>query len=222
MRRPCGTIPLSVVSTKAQINLLNSYRQYLVQRNSVDMTPAEGDVVLDCGACIGEISTLFAGLVGTRGEVHLFDPVPLHTRYCRLQASLNPAISHVLLINALAVGNVTREVVGELSDSDSIAPGGLTIDSFSMTSLDDYVAKKNLRRVDVIKMDVEGAEMAALDGANQLIREFKPRLSISTYHKPDDLWEIPHKLKAQNADYKIFFDHHSPMQWESVYYAHAS
>ncbi len=213
--------PLKVISTKAQINLLNSYRQYFIQRASVDLTPAAGDVVLDCGACIGEVSILIAGLVGIQGEVHLFDPVPLHARFCQLQASLNPIISHVLHVNVLAVGDVSREAVGLQGDSSSISPGGLSINSFSTTSLDDYVANKKLSRVNVIKMDIEGAEMAALEGASQVIKEFKPRLAISTYHKPEDLWEIPHKLKEQNSDYRLLFGHHTPISWESVYYAYS-
>lgn len=211
--------PLTVISTKLQINLLNSYRQYFIRRGSVDMTPAAGDVVLDCGACIGEISVLMAGLVGIHGEVHLFDPVPLHTRYCQLQASLNPVIAHVLHINELAVGDISQKAFGIQNDSNSISPGGLSIDSYSTTSLDDYASNKELSRVNVIKMDVEGAEMAALEGASQIIREFKPRLAISAYHKPEDIWEIPHKLKTQNSDYRLFFGHHSPVSWESVYYA---
>jgi FkbM family methyltransferase len=210
---------LTVISTKAQIDLLNSYRQYFVQRASVDLTPVEGDVVLDCGACIGEISVLMAGLVGINGQVHLFDPVPIHARYCQMQASLNPVISHVLDINVLAVGDVSREMIGQRNDANSISPGGLVIDSYSTTSLDNYVSNKKLSRVNLIKMDIEGAEMSALEGASQVIREFKPRLAISAYHKPEDLWEIPQKLKAQNGNYRLFFGHHSPITWESVYYA---
>ena len=211
--------PLTVLSTKAQVNLLNSYRQYFVRRNSVDLTPVAGDVVLDCGACIGEISVLIAGLVGAQGEVHLFDPVPLHARYCQLQASMNPRIAHVLRMNVLAVGDSSRNVAGRKSDSNSISPGGLSVDSYSTTTLDDYVSEKRLSRVDVIKMDIEGAEMTALEGASEVIRELKPRLAISAYHKPEDLWEIPFKLMEENDGYKLFFGHHSPVQWESVYYA---
>jgi FkbM family methyltransferase len=211
--------PITVVSTEGQINLLNSYRQYFIKRNSVDLAPVMGDIVLDCGACIGEVSILIAGLVGAHGEVHSFDPVPLHARYCQLQASLNPTLSNVLHINILAISNISREVTGSLNDSDLISPGSLPIDSYSMTSLDDYVFNKKLSCVNFIKMDIEGAEMDALEGASRIIREFKPRLAISTYHKNEDLWEIPHKVKAQNSDYKLFFGHHSPIQWESVYYA---
>ena len=213
------TPPLTIVSTKAQVTLLNSYRQYLVRRLSFNLSPIMGDVVLDCGACIGEISMLFAGLVGYQGEVHLFDPVPLHARYCKLQGSLNPSLAHVFHINELAVGESTRVVFGDRHDASQISPGGLAVNSYSMISLDDYASEKALHSVDVIKMDIEGAEMAALEGAANIVRKFRPRLAISTYHKPEDLWEIPHKLKELNGDYKLFFGHHSPIEWESVYYA---
>ena len=68
-------------------------------------------------------------------------------------------------------------------------------------------------------MDIEGSEMAALRGADDVIKDQKPKLAISAYHKPADLWEIPHKIKEQYSHYKLYFGHHSPIRWESVYYA---
>lgn len=209
---------LRMISTKEQLGWLNSYRQYLVRRNGFDISPKLDDVVLDCGACIGDFSLLFAGMVGAKGEVHTFDPIPLHARYCNLQASLNPLIASALHINTLAVGDRTYSVHGTHTDSDRIDPGGLNIDAFSCTTLDDY-ATKGLDRVDFIKMDVEGAELGALIGATGVIRAFKPRLAISGYHKPEDLWEIPQKLKDLNPRYELTFGHHSPVHWESVFYA---
>ena len=97
--------PMKMVSFNENILLINNYRQYLISRNSIDISPASGDVVLDCGACIGDTSLLFAGLVGPKGEVHLFDPIPLHTRFCRLQSSLNPSLTHIFHINELAVSS---------------------------------------------------------------------------------------------------------------------
>lgn len=176
------------------------------------------DIVLDCGACIGDMALLFAGHVAMQGEIHLFDPIPLHARFCRLQASLNPSIAHLLHINELAVSNRTYVTSGDKSDSDKIAPGGLAINSFASTRLDDYASSK-LRRVDFIKMDIEGVEKDAIDGAVKIIQEFKPRLAISAYHKPDDFGEIPIKLKSINPSYELYFGHHSPVSWESVFYA---
>lgn len=218
LREHPNAFPIKMVACKETFILLNSYRQYLMRRNSVDISPVPGDIVLDCGACIGDMSLLFAGLVAMQGEVHLFDPIPLHARFCRLQASLNPSLAHVLHVNELAVSNHTYVTSGDKSDSDIIEPGGLAVNSFASTSLDDYASTK-LSRVDFIKMDIEGAEMDAIDGAMKIIREFKPRLAISAYHKPDDLWEIPIKLKSLNPNYKLYFGHHSPINWESVFYA---
>jgi FkbM family methyltransferase len=212
-------VPIKIVTSKENLILLNSYRQYLVRRNSIDISPVQSDIVFDCGACIGDISLIFAGLVDVQGEVHLFDPIPLHARFCRLQASLNPSLAHILHVNELAVSNGTYVRHGYKSDSDQIAPGGLAIDSFASTSLDDYAHGRRLSRVDFIKMDIEGAEMDALDGAAKIIREFKPQLAISAYHKDEDLWEIPFKLKSLNPGYELFFGHHSPIRWESVFYA---
>jgi FkbM family methyltransferase len=206
-----------MVTTKEEIRSIDSYRQYLIERNSVDFTPADGDVVLDCGACIGDVSGLFARLVGPTGEVHLFDPVPLHARYCHLQASLNPSLAHVFHVNVMAVGGTSGQRAGSRTDSTQISPGGLSIDAFSTISLDEYVSSKALPRVTMIKMDIEGAEVESLQGASETIRQHKPRLAIAAYHKPEHLWEIPHALKAHN--YRLFFGHHSPVAWESVYYA---
>lgn len=218
LREHPNTVPMKIVAYKETLILLNNYRQYLMRRNSEDISPVPGDIVLDCGSCIGDMATLFAGLVSVQGEVHLFDPIPLHARYCRLQASLNPSLAHVFHVNELAVSNRTCVRSGNKADSNTIAPGGLAINSFESTSLDDYASSK-LSRVDFIKMDIEGAEMDAIDGAANIIRKFSPRLAISAYHKPDDLWQIPIKLKSLNPNYELYFDHHCPIWWESVFYA---
>jgi FkbM family methyltransferase len=209
---------LRIITRGIQLRLVNSYRQYLVRRNGYDISPMPGDVVYDCGACIGEISLLFVGLVAPAGEVHLFDPIALHTRFCALQQSLNPALGTRLHINTCAVGGSTHAASGTQADSGRIVPGAVSTAAFACTTLDDYAAARP-GRVDFIKMDIEGAEMEALSGAARVIGEFKPRLAISGYHKPEDLWEIPAKLKELNPGYEITFGHHTPIGWESVFYA---
>jgi FkbM family methyltransferase len=210
---------LRIICTEQLIDGLNSYRQYLTTRNGVNVSPQKGEVVLDCGACIGDFSALFAAMVGSQGEVHAFDPIPLHNRYCKLQAQLNPQISQVMHFNVLAVGARTHRAVHPAVDCAQIDPGHRADEeSFDCTSLDDY-AEQHLQRVDFIKMDIEGAEMDAIAGASDIIKKFKPRLAISAYHKLADLWDIPQKLKALNPNYELTFGHHSPVQWESVFYA---
>ena len=212
---------LYVITPAGFIDFLNMWRQYLISRGSFEFRPRVGGVVFDCGACIGDISVIFAGLVGPKGQVHAFDPIPLHIKFCALQSKLNPTLSKALIFNQMAVGKEVQKVnTGARSDSDAIAPGGLPIDNFNMTSLDGYVSSHNLDQVDFIKMDIEGAERQALLGAENVIREFKPKLAISTYHHPDDFWSLPLQIKKINPSYKFAFGHHSPVSWESVIYAY--
>ncbi len=221
LRMP-GSSPANIrlVCTEQLLDGINSYRQYLTTRNSVAVAPRHGEVVFDCGACIGDFSLLFAAMVGDSGQVHAFEPIPLHNRYCALQAQLNPALAATLCFNELAVGARTSTASQPLVDCARIDPGHrVDEDSFDCTSLDDYADTKHLRQIDFIKMDIEGAEMDAIEGARNIIRTYKPRLAISGYHKPADLWEIPQKLKSLNSGYELTFGHHSPVQWESVFYA---
>ena len=74
-------------------------------------------------------------------------------------------------------------------------PQVVSTDDFPCTTLDDYAAQRG-GRVDFIKMDIEGAELEALEGARRMIM-----------------------LKELNPDYVLTFGHHTPIFWESVFYA---
>jgi hypothetical protein len=86
-------------------------------------------------------------------------------------------------------------------------------------SIDDLVKVKNLPRVDFIKMDIEGAELSALKGAEQTLRDFRPRLAISLYHNESDLIEIPEFINSLNLGYEFFLDHFSIHNEETVLFA---
>ena len=73
--------------------------------------------------------------------------------------------------------------------------------------------------VTFIKMDIEGSELAALHGAEQSIRKYRPRLAICIYHKPEDVYEIPLYILSLIPDYKFTIRHYSANQWETVLYA---
>ena len=73
--------------------------------------------------------------------------------------------------------------------------------------------------VTFIKMDIEGAELRALHGAQLHIKEFKPKLAISVYHKMADLYEIPQFLHSIHPDYKFYLRHHGNDDTDTVLYA---
>ena len=87
-----------------------------------------------------------------------------------------------------AVGAQEGELDLTWSDSlidSSIAyglPGETRTVRVPVTTVDRFVQQRKLDRVDVIKMDIEGAEELALRGAEQTIREHRPKWMISSYH----------------------------------------
>jgi len=82
--------------------------------------------------------------------------------------------------------------------------------------LDDIL---NGEEVTFIKMDIEGAELNALKGAEQTILKYRPRLAISVYHKPEDIWEIPTYILSLHKDYKLYLRHYTLSSSETVLYA---
>lgn len=74
-------------------------------------------------------------------------------------------------------------------------------------------------KITYIKMDIEGSEVKALSGAEEIIKKQKPKLAICVYHKPEHLWEIPLYLKKIVPQYKIFLRHHTMSDYETVCYA---
>jgi FkbM family methyltransferase len=70
-----------------------------------------------------------------------------------------------------------------------------------------------------IKMDIEGAELDALEGARRSIEMHRPILSICVYHKQNDLWRIPLFIHTLVEDYRLFLRPHDVDGWQLVCYA---
>jgi Methyltransferase FkbM domain len=85
-------------------------------------------------------------------------------------------------------------------------------------SIDDLVRRQGLSRVDFIKMDIEGAELSALQGAAETLRAFRPKLALALYHKLEDWTTIPQYLRTLHS-YRFFVDHFSTRGEETVLFA---
>lgn len=90
------------------------------------------------------------------------------------------------------------------------------INKVMAVSLDDIVGNT---KIDLIKLDLEGGELAAINGAINTIQKSRPRLAISLYHKPEDIWELPLLLNSICSDYKFFIRQHYYNSFDSVLYA---
>lgn len=86
----------------------------------------------------------------------------------------------------------------------------------STVRIDDAVGED---KVSFVKLDIEGAELKALQGAEKTIRRHRPRLAVCIYHKPEDMLEIPEYLLSLHSDYKLYVRHYSLSTSETVLYA---
>ncbi len=68
-------------------------------------------------------------------------------------------------------------------------------------------------------MDVEGAELEALKGAETLIKQNKPDLAICVYHTPNHIWDIPFYLEGLGLGYKFCLRNYTSFISETVLYA---
>ena len=144
-----------------------------------------GNTVFDVGANRGDFTVLFSNIVGPTGSVHAFEPVPstfagLDNRIkaeCRFQ---NVAISN----NAVGDTPGVVQIQVPAGDSGQASLKNHTIASWSrperevfdcsVVTLDSYVAEHKIDRVDLIKVDVEGAELWVFRGARQTMDRFRP------------------------------------------------
>lgn len=70
-----------------------------------------------------------------------------------------------------------------------------------------------------MKLDVEGAEPAVIDGMTATLARHRPQLAISIYHWPEHMWELPLRLAAMLDDYDFHVRHYSYGRWECILYA---
>ena len=99
--------------------------------------------------------------------------------------------------------------------SSHIGSGGSS--DIKTVALDD-IEELNNKKVTLIKYDLEGADVPALFGAKNIIMRDKPKMCLSVYHKPEDLWEIPLLIKSWVPEYKFFLRHHTDVLWDKVLY----
>lgn len=199
-------------------------RQYEYHQKTVSCQAETGDVVIDGGACWGDTALYFAHQVGDSGQVFAFEFIPENLAIINRNLNQNPQLKDRI--------HIVEHPMWRHSDQSLFyfdhGPGssiGMTNGNHAeqktcrTLSIDDLVMRKGLSKVDFIKMDIEGSELDALHGAEKTIRQFKPKLAISLYHKPEDFVAIPKFLNDLKLGYEFYLDHHTIHFWETVLFA---
>ncbi len=148
-----------------------------------------GEVFWDVGANIGYFSLVAAAAVGNRGEVAAFEPGSAALARLQENASLNPD-GKIRIFNVAVAASDGEAVLyshPEIADSSASlytgAAGGAGGETCATVALDGFLEKKGLRPPDCIKLDVEGAELAALQGAAAILADFRPLLLVEMEEK---------------------------------------
>lgn len=120
----------------------------------------KGDVIVDCGAYVGDFALYAAKAVGEKGKILAFEPDPKNYKKLLENMKLN------------SLSNLTVIEKGVWSSRTSSR-------GMALTSLDDELKSE---KINFIKMDVEGAEIEAVKGAKNILRDNKVNLAIASYH----------------------------------------
>lgn len=198
-----------------------------------EIVPRDGDVVIDAGGCWGDTALWFAHRVGPSGRVISLEFSADNLVIFRENLDCNPdlaarigIVEHALWGESGAVVSAAGTGPGSrLSAGDStvvVSPSVRGADRVSTITIDDLVDREGLDRVDFIKMDIEGAELAGLRGGERTLRRFRPRLAICVYHSLADMREIPLHVLSLDLGYKIHLGHASIHEEETVLFAEAA
>lgn len=193
--------------------------QYYFDRAGVRIAPEAGDYVIDGGGCLGDTALAFAADVGPTGWIYTFDPMLKHCEIMREAFQMNPRLaSHIDLFDVGLAGHDSARDASH-STPQPVNPGARLEEGLPTRTLDGLVSSNEIKRIDLIKLDVEGSELGALQGGETSLKRWRPKLAISLYHRREDMFSIPLWLNALNCGYRFFLDHYSIHHEETVLYA---
>ncbi len=184
------------------------------------LQPQQRDYVIDGGAWYGDTAYWYASKIGCEGKVFAFEPGRLAVNEL-INTIAKSALSHCVMVENKALSNdVGYSAWAELPDASpcSHLAGSSSVadNDVELTSVDFFVDENNIKKINVIKLDVEGADFDALKGATNVINRFVPDLAISVYHSAHHLVDIPLWIAAQDLGYRLRLSHNQLSFSETV------
>ena len=171
---------------------------------------------IDCGAFDGDTLKLFSKKISTWDNYFAFEPsIKPYDALCNYIADNKFVNVHTYktgvwnkktTLSFVEENDISRIIQGEYD-------GGIKIEVDALDNIFGNVP------VTYIKMDLEGSELDALEGAKKLICQNKPKLAISLYHKQSHLVDIYKFLSGLNLGYQFYFRIHTKVGSDAVLYA---
>ena len=170
----------------------------------------ENEEIIDLGAYDGDTIREFTAATGGKYK-HITALEPDKKSYKKLLKNTDGMDN----ISALNMGAWSKKDTlifdAEAGRNSKLSAEGVSVEVTDIDSL-------NITPT-FIKMDIEGSEMKALEGAKKTIKKYLPKLYICAYHRNEDLFALPLKINELSKKYKIYFMHSKYIPaWESNFY----
>jgi FkbM family methyltransferase len=213
------------------LTVLNDFllEQYAYRKGSRVVQAQPGDVVIDGGGCWGETALYFADRTGAQGQIHCFEFDQDNLQILKQNLELNRHLASRTAVVHKALWDESGKTMGYHSAGVATKLEGEKLHGrqAQTISIDDFVAEEGIARVDYIKLDIEGSELRALQGAEGTLRAFRPNLAVAVYHSAlldrslEDFVMIPNYLSMLGLGYEFFLDHFSVHAVDTILFAAA-
>ena len=167
-----------------------------------------GEVFVDGGGFDGETTVMFRQRCPEHGSIHVFEPSPVPMETARRRLPDDPRIHFI------SKGLYDRPArlrfdpnAGSASRLSAVGESEIEV-----TTLDEAVREP----VGFVKLDVEGAECRALQGARRHILHDHPKLAVCVYHQQSDFWRVPAIILNVRDDYDVHLRHYTEGVLETV------
>ena len=175
------------------------------------------EVFVDCGAFTGDTLLDVAGRVDSWRAYHAFEPDPTSIAALEAAVATLPAtLAERVYLHRAATSDRRGTAHFDATGLGSASLSNSGVFEVELVSIDDVVIDPPPT---FIKMDIEGAESAALIGSSRSIQAGHPLLAIAAYHKQADLWELPMQVHDMVPAYRLFLRPHVPEGFDTVLYA---
>jgi len=215
-----------IVSARARLYIKG---QPLAPNSHCDMYYEEGyislnqkEVFVDGGAFTGGSAEEFAAKAGAYSHIYSFEPDAFSCEQARRRLCNYPNVDVIQKGLFSEESELTFYRNTTKPDGSSFMYGAISDvpQSIQVTSIDSFFAGRLDGELPTfIKLDVEGAEKAALLGARDVIGRVKPKLAVCVYHKPQDIYELPQTISLIRGDYRFALRQHEYCCNETILYA---
>ncbi|MGO4716388.1 FkbM family methyltransferase [Bradyrhizobium sp. 2TAF24] len=166
-----------------------------------------GEIFVDVGCFDGHTSLEFIKRCPDYRAIHVFEPEQKNIDVCKARLAGHRDIR----FHACGLSDRKERLQFSAGGSTSRIDeqGSLVIE---VDRLDDVIDEAPT----FVKMDIEGAELKAIEGGKATIASAHPRLAMSIYHNAGDFWRIPQAILAVRDDYDLYVRHYTETIYETV------